>query len=112
MGGPAAAVPPGAALCRWVDSAACADRLDLPWIADAHAVTLPERAAMGAVCAACPVLALCEAAADLLDATAAFWAGIHRDLPTPEVAWVPHPVTAGEAWEQGALVWPGLDGAA
>ncbi len=125
MGALGSAVPPDAALCRWVGSAACADRLDLPWTAAAHHVTEPERRSMSAVCAACPMLTLCKVAADLLDATAAYWAGAHRDtrtlkspeaVPGVDVAWVPLPLesaaAAGQAWEQGALAWPGLVGAA
>ena len=117
---------PGAALCRWVDNAACTSRLDLPWTEDANKVTEDDRQAMATVCTACPVAGLCEAYADLLEATAAYWAGRHRDLPAPAeaewpgIAWEPVVVrparrtapAAVSTWEQSALSLDGLDGAA
>lgn len=119
-----ATASPGAAgvdLCRWVDSASCADRGDLPWITDAHQVSTLDRDAMAAVCAGCPVLASCAGAAERLEVRAAYWAGQHRDTLAPvPVQWVAHTSTrtprsaaaSAREWEQGALAWPDLGGAA
>lgn len=105
--------------CRWVASAACADRADLPWITDAHQVSTVDREAMAAVCAGCPVLASCAAAAERLEVQAGYWAGQNRDTLAPvTLQWVAQTGTrtpcriAAPGWEQGAFAWAGLDGAA
>jgi len=107
----------------WLREAACADRLDLPWITDFLEVGDGDREAMGAVCAGCPVLAVCASQADALEVDGGFWAGRHRDAPTAPaellpvwVVWVPHtsrrrsaiPAGAGGRWVQAALTWPGV----
>jgi len=109
-------------LARLGDAAACVDRPDLPWVADAHLVEVAVRVQMGAVCAGCPVLVSCQDAAVQVGATAAFWAGTHRDatilepaqdpaqdsapvlVPVDGVEWLPHRTSPG--WEQAALILP------
>ena len=59
------------------------------------ASTAGQRAAMGVVCAGCPVLARCQDAADRLRATAGFWAGTPRDAAVLEPAHEPAPVRCG-----------------
>lgn len=63
----------------WESSAACADRLDLPWTHDRADVTAWQALAMTAICDACPVLAACTAAVAALDVTGGWWAGTDRD---------------------------------
>lgn len=112
-------VPAGVDLARWVDQAACADRPDLPWITDAEQIARADQDAMQAVCARCPVLTRCRDAADRLHASAGYWAGNHRDTTDPvlveaeavvQVEWTS--AAAGRGWEQAALAWPTVDGAA
>ncbi|MCH8611900.1 WhiB family transcriptional regulator [Arsenicicoccus dermatophilus] len=90
----------------WAASAACATRLDLPWLSD-HADTTPwDAEAMRGVCAACPVVLDCLAAVHALDITGGWWAGADRDphahTADTAPAWATHtpdqPV-AGTAWE-------------
>jgi len=67
---------------QWMRSAACAETaaVILPWTADVEDTTAADRLAMGAVCGRCPVLADCFAYATAVGASAAFWAGRHRDV--------------------------------
>ncbi|WP_409482776.1 hypothetical protein [Arsenicicoccus dermatophilus] len=84
---------------RWDSHAACATRLDLPWLSD-HADVHPwDAATMAAVCAACPVVLDCLAAVDALDVTGGWWAGTDRD---------PHAHTADTAptWATPATPTP------
>lgn len=62
----------------WRDRASCTGRLDLPWIADAAQARRSPAAEMGAVCASCPVRAVCAEVAETTRATAGFWAGRWR----------------------------------
>lgn len=63
----------------WESSAACADRLDLPWTSDRADLTDWQAASMTAVCQACPALLDCLAAVDTLGVTGGWWAGTDRD---------------------------------
>jgi hypothetical protein len=84
----------------WMTGAACTNRLDLPWIADAETTTDRERLVMATVCAGCPVLTACERFATDQDMTGGFWAGTSRGLDTPSML-------TGPGWTIDAL--PGLD---
>jgi hypothetical protein len=85
----------------WLDSASCADRPDLPWIAAASHVSREDAQRMRAVCRACPALDACQAAASSWRVTGGWWAGAQRDpdvveveeLMEPAEVWVP--VTVG-----------------
>ena len=99
---------PAPELCRWVDSAACTTRPDLPWITDAHLVSRTERQAMSAVCLACPVRSACADTAADTSAEGGFWAGQHRELTTTASTMAPVSV---HGWEQSAFTWP-IGGAA
>ncbi|MEV0894643.1 WhiB family transcriptional regulator [Promicromonospora sp. NPDC050262] len=63
--------------------AACArpENQHLSWISETAVFT--ERAAMAAVCAACPVLALCAREVATTKTTAGFWAGADYTIPDP-----------------------------
>lgn len=68
----------------WTARAACASRLDLPWLTDAGDVTPWEAATMQAICAGCPALFDCLGAVDALDVSGGWWAGADRD-PHPDL---------------------------
>lgn len=63
---------------RWQDAAACATRVDLPWLVDGHLVAEGDIAGMRAVCAGCPVVRECLAAVQALGITGGWWAGADR----------------------------------
>ena len=81
----------GSKVWAWLDSAACADEPDLPWTADAAAVSAADFVAMGAVCETCPVLGSCRVAVSEWDVTAGWWAGSNRELSDRGVRWVQVP---------------------
>ena len=62
----------------WMQGAACASRLDLPWTVDRR-VSEAERRQMSGVCAECPVFVECDRFATAVGASAGFWAGRRRD---------------------------------
>jgi hypothetical protein len=68
---------------RWMPSAACLSRVDLPWTTDATSTTRAAVRAMEGVCAGCPVRNHCAAYAVEADVTGGFWAGQDRDLLAP-----------------------------
>jgi len=96
----------------WMTGAACTNRPDLPWIADADSTTDRERVAMAGVCAGCPVQALCATYVAGTDVTGGFWAGKDQLPPlwqsdtAPDTArafsWVARS-SGTHQWEQGAL---------
>lgn len=63
----------------WMADAACADRLDLPWITDSSAVAARTVRAMRAVCDGCPVRVACASYVVTADVTGGTWAGKDRD---------------------------------
>lgn len=73
----------------WTRNASCAQRLDLPWTADAVQVAAWDRLTMTVVCGGCPVDAACAGYADTVNADAGFWAGAHRDTVTDQLDAVP-----------------------
>lgn len=79
-------------------NAACArpENQHLPWISETAVFT--ERAAMAAVCAVCPVRALCATEAATTKTTAGFWAGADYTIPDlPEQGTLPGLDTVGMA---------------
>ena len=68
---------------RWMPSAACLTRPDLPWTTDTTAMTPAAVRAMKRVCARCPVRNHCAAYAVEAAVTGGFWAGTDRDLLAP-----------------------------
>ncbi len=63
---------------EWMDDAACADRLDLPWLADE--VPFSDLLAMTRVCTACPVRDACLSHVRQAQVTGGFWAGKDRTV--------------------------------
>lgn len=68
---------------RWMPSAACLTRPDLPWTTDTSTSTRAAVRAMERVCAACSVRNHCAAYAVEAHVTGGFWAGRDRDNLTP-----------------------------
>lgn len=91
---------------HWMTDAACPDRLDLPWLADADQTAEWDRLTMAGICAGCPARAACEVYVSVQDVTGGFWAGRHRDLDAATMDAAGWPVWA----VQPAL--PGLGDAA
>ena len=60
----------------WMDDAACAERADLPWLADD--VGLAASTVLAGICSGCPVLAHCETYARAGGIVGGFWAGHDR----------------------------------
>jgi len=90
-----------AAALAWMREGKCADKGDLPWIADPEQSTAWERTVMGALCQDCPVLSDCAGYATAEKVTAGFWAGQHRDPDTASVM-------TGQGWAIDPL--PGFSG--
>ena len=79
----------------WMADAACADRLDLPWVTDTANLRAMTVRAMRAVCDTCPVRDACDTYVHTSVVTGGTWAGIDRDTspagtrrdhPTPVAA--------------------------
>ncbi len=68
---------------RWMPSAACVTRPDLPWTTDTVPSTRVAVRTMESVCASCPVRNHCAAYAVEARVTGGFWAGHDRDLLAP-----------------------------
>jgi hypothetical protein len=67
----------------WMSGAACTNRPDLPWIADAETTPDRERLVMAAVCAGCPVLTACDRFATDQDMTGSGQAHPATSTPRP-----------------------------
>jgi hypothetical protein len=92
----------------WMDAAACAERLDLPWTLDSAGVSVEQADGMRAVCRGCSVLSECAAAAGTWTVTGGWWAGSDRDADrkaTDPVRWAPVVVRGRQlaGVEQGLL---------
>lgn len=68
---------------RWMPSAACLTRPDLPWTTDTGQSAPAALRAMERVCARCPVRNHCAAYAVEAHVTGGFWAGQDRDSLAP-----------------------------
>lgn len=98
----------------WDSSAACADRLDLPWTHDRADITDWQAVTMTAICDTCPVLAACATTVAALDVTGGWWAGTDRDPyavdPTSLVPLTWQPLLARSERTIGAQATLDLDG--
>ncbi|MGW6130230.1 hypothetical protein ACWFNE_09405 [Cellulomonas sp. NPDC055163] len=65
---------------RWMTDAACAQRLDLPWLADAADVSPSDELVMFDVCWHCRVSGPCYDFAQRVGACGGFWSGVNRDV--------------------------------
>lgn len=63
----------------WDERAACAGRLDLPWLTDTVLTSRVDRAAMRSTCSGCVVRAACAEFVRAGEVTGGWWAGKDRD---------------------------------